>query len=95
MRGFIFPTGASGHQGDILSKPKPIFYKLHAADFYAIVRELSDKELAKWIRTFSSDLVAGNSKVGFTARMIEEVEIFKKKKSNAGIKGMESRYGKP
>jgi len=77
-----------------LPKPKPVFYRLHAADFFAIVREISDKELAKWIRTFSSDLVAGNSKDGFTSRMIEEVELFKKKKSAAGIEGMKSRYGK-
>ena len=77
-----------------MPKPKPIFYKLHAADFFAIVRELSDKELAKWTRTFSADLVAGNSKVGFTARMIEEVDVYRKKKSDAGIEGMKSRYGK-
>jgi len=73
---------------------KPFFYRLNAADFFSEVRELSDKECAKWLRTFASDLVAGNSKSEFTISLIEEAKKYKENKSLAGKKGMENRYQK-
>jgi len=75
-----------------MKKQKPFFYKLNAADFFAIIREFSDKELAKWIRTFSADLVAGNSKDEFTSRMIEETVKYRESLSQSGKIGMEKRW---
>lgn len=72
--------------------PKPFFYKLNASDFFSVVRELSDKECAKWLRTFASDLVAGNTKNQYTQSLIDEALKFKENKSLAGKKGMEKRY---
>lgn len=74
--------------------PKPFFYRINAADFFAITRELSNKDLAKWTRSFAADLVAGNSNVEFTSKMIEEAKLFAKKKSLAGQEGMKNRYHK-
>jgi hypothetical protein len=78
-----------------MAPPKPFFYRINAADLFSVVRELSDKECAKWLRDFSADLVAGNSKNEFTVSIIEEAQKFKEKKSLAGKKGMETRWEKP
>jgi hypothetical protein len=75
--------------------PKPFFYRLNAADFYAHIRSMTKKERAEWVLSFSLDLVAGNSTDEFTLKMIEESKIFIKKKSDAGVKGMQSRYNQP
>lgn len=74
--------------------PRSFFYRINAAEFFAITREFSDKELAKWIRIFAADLVAGNSKDEFTIAIIDEAKKFKEKKSLNGKKGMASRYKK-
>lgn len=74
--------------------PKPFFYRLNAADFYAKIRTMSKKERAEWVLSFALDLVACNSEDEFTLKMIEESKIFIQKKSEAGKKGMQSRYEK-
>ena len=74
---------------------KPFFYRINAAEFFSLIRGLSNKELAKWTRDFASDLVAGNSTDPFTTSIIEEAAKFKEKKAEAGRKGMENRYSKP
>ena len=74
---------------------KPFFYRVNAADFFSIIRGLSNKELVIWTRNFASDLVAGNSTDPFTSAIIEEAHKYKEKKAEAGKKGMQSRYSKP
>ena len=74
---------------------KPFFYRLNASDLFSIVRELSDKECSKWLRTFASDLVAGNTQNEFTQSLIDEAVKYKESKSLAGKKGMERRYQNP
>ena len=74
---------------------KPFFYRLNAADFFAIVREIPNKDCAKWLRIFACDLVAGNTQNEYTQTLINEAKKFKESKSLAGKKGMESRYQNP
>ena len=73
-------------------KSKPFFYRLNAADLFAVVRNLSDDECAVWLRGFASDLVAGESNDEFTNEMIQETEKYRERQSIAGKKGMASRY---
>lgn len=71
---------------------KPFFYRLNASEFFAVVRELSDKRCAQWLKSFASDLVAGNTQDEFTQSLIDEAKRYKENKSLAGKKGMEKRY---
>lgn len=76
-------------------KGKPFFYRLDAAEFFAVVREIPNKDCAKWLKTFASDLVSGNSENEYTLSLINEVKKYREIKSLAGKKGMESRYQTP
>lgn len=85
---------AESTQSEGQDMSKPFFYRLNAADFYSKIRSMTKKERAEWVISFALDLVACNSQDEFTLKMIEESKIFIKKKSEAGKKGMDSRYGK-
>jgi hypothetical protein len=72
---------------------KPFFYRLEASEFFAETLKIkSDKELGKFIRQFSVDLVTGNASSPYAEKVINEAIEYIEKKRNAGKIRAEQRY---
>lgn len=71
---------------------KPFFYRIEAAEFFAIVRgHKTDKELGAFIRQLSSDLVARDGNSDYAKKVISEAIEYINKKKVSGSKGGKQR----
>lgn len=75
-----------------MRKGKPFFYRIEASDFFAeTLKFKSDKDLGKFIRQFSIDLVTGLASTPYSSRVITEAVDYIDKKRQAGKKGGEQK----
>jgi len=75
-----------------MKEGKPFFYRVDAADFFTITNSFkSDKELGKFIRQFSFDLITKDGNSDYARRIISEATEYINKKKEAGKKGGEQR----
>lgn len=71
---------------------KPFFYRIEAADFFTVVSSFkSDKDLGKFIRQFSIDLITKTGSSDYANRVISEAIEYIEKKKIAGKKGGEQK----
>lgn len=71
---------------------KPFFYRIEAADFFTLANNFkSDKDLGKFIRQFSIDLITKTGTSDYAKQIIAEATEYIDKKKAAGKKGGEQK----
>lgn len=66
---------------------RPFIFRIHAAEFFAIVQNLTKKEKGEFLSSFATDLVTLNPSLDYSKKIIQEAIDFAIKKSAAGAKG--------
>jgi hypothetical protein len=68
------------------------FFRVEAGPFLAAVVQVPEAERGKWVMELALHLVSGAGSNEFAAKLIEEADAYRKSKSEAGKKGMETRW---